>query len=397
MKSKRISWSVRKGALRLAVVVLVMVGLIVVQAPADATIPSVWGKSVCDSTTGKVTITWSVSGDTNHSSETATIKSQSIATVPTLVGQTVRGSGTVSGVQSDVRPGVYTMTVQVQWSNHHPGDLVTATSQPVKVKDDCTPPPPVAQCPDGTSPGDLNGDGVADAKDCGYTPPVSPPPPSYVCPPGTTWVDYDGDKVQEPGECPAPPEISLVGTGCSAIGQAQGKASFRLTNPNLARVTYALTLAGATQQVALEPHASVVVRFTGLEPGNYTVAVTGNNGLAVSTSVTIDRCEVGPPALWNPKAKVRAYCVTKHWGEGVAKLLNKRTTEPVRYHIVRSGKDRFVKVRAGHNRTVELHHLKVGSTVKVKAGGELLARTRVKDRCGTPPDTPTGARLAAGG
>ncbi|HEY1085985.1 MAG TPA: hypothetical protein VGE34_04655 [Candidatus Saccharimonadales bacterium] len=34
--------------------------------------------------------------------------------------------------------------------------------------------PPVNQCPDGTNPGDLNGDGVANEADCGYVPPSAP-------------------------------------------------------------------------------------------------------------------------------------------------------------------------------------------------------------------------------
>jgi len=99
-----------------------------------------------------------------------------------------------------------------------------------------------------------------------------------------------------------------------------------------------------------------------------------------------------PPAVYHPRAKVRAYCVTKHWGEGVAALMNKQSTQAVRYHIVRSGQDRIVTVRAGKNVRVELRHLRVGSVVKIKVGQLVLDRAKVKGGCSSPPDSHTGQR-----
>ena len=99
-----------------------------------------------------------------------------------------------------------------------------------------------------------------------------------------------------------------------------------------------------------------------------------------------------PPPVYHPQGKVRAYCVTQHWGEGVAALMNKQSTQAVRFHIVRSGKDRFVTVRAGKNVRIELRHLRVGSVVKIKVGQLVLDRAKVKGGCSSPPDSHTGFR-----
>lgn len=103
-----------------------------------------------------------------------------------------------------------------------------------------------------------------------------------------------------------------------------------------------------------------------------------------------------PPTVLNPKAKVHAYCVTRHWGEGIARLINKQSTQSVRYHIVRSGKDRVVTVDAGKNKTIELRHLRVGSVVKLKAYGNVLDRAKVRNGCGKTPPAHSGERTAAG-
>jgi len=120
----------------------------------------------------------------------------------------------------------------------------------------------------------------------------------------------------------------------------------------------------------------------------------GSDTLQVSYTVPGKDTSAGctPPAVFHPGGKVRAYCVTKHWGEGVAVLMNKQSTQAVRFHIVRSGKDRFVTVRAGKNVRVELRHLRVGSVVKIKVGKHVLDRAKVRGGCGTPPDSHTGFR-----
>ena len=94
---------------------------------AGATHPTVEGTAVCNTATGLFDITWKVGGDTQYSSETATIKTQSVATTPTLLEKTVQGSGFVTGLQSGVSAGTYSLTVKVQWTNHSLGDLVSKT------------------------------------------------------------------------------------------------------------------------------------------------------------------------------------------------------------------------------------------------------------------------------
>lgn len=69
-----------------------------------------------------------------------------------------------------------------------------------------TPPPPSTQCPDGTNPGDSNGDGTANQADCGYVPPTPPNPPTPTCPGGTPWVDTNmNGLMDECGTTPTPP------------------------------------------------------------------------------------------------------------------------------------------------------------------------------------------------
>lgn len=109
---------------------LLAVGLsvIAVAAPASATHPTVTGNAVCNPSTGLFDITWRVTGDTQYPNETATIKTQTQQTSPTLVGLTVKGAGYVESVQSGVGPGTYTQKIEVQWTNHAQGDLVSRSS-----------------------------------------------------------------------------------------------------------------------------------------------------------------------------------------------------------------------------------------------------------------------------
>lgn len=104
---------------------------------ADATHPTVKGTATCNPSTGMSDITWTVGGDVNYPNETATIAYQSAATTPTLIGQSVKKSGTVSAVQSGLSAGTYSFTVKVQWTNHATGDLVTKSSEPVTVSGAC--------------------------------------------------------------------------------------------------------------------------------------------------------------------------------------------------------------------------------------------------------------------
>jgi len=96
------------------------------------------------------------------------------------------------------------------------------------------------------------------------------------------------------------------------------------------------------------------------------------------------------------KATIRAHCVTRHWGEGTVMLFNKGLGVSKRFHIQRSGKDRVVTVGAHKNRRVNLTGLRVGSTVKVKADGAMLAHDKVEGGCGKAPSPHTGERAASG-
>ncbi|NYF09209.1 hypothetical protein HDC94_000365 [Leifsonia sp. AK011] len=124
-----------KKFLAITSTVLLALGLsfVAVAAPASATHPSVSGTYACNPTTGKFDITWKVTGDTSYPNETATIKSQStgsgdpVTTTPTLVGLTVKNTSYVTGVQAGVTPGNYSFKVNVQWTNHSQGDLVSQT------------------------------------------------------------------------------------------------------------------------------------------------------------------------------------------------------------------------------------------------------------------------------
>lgn len=103
-------------------------------------------------------------------------------------------------------------------------------------------------------------------------------------------------------------------------------------------------------------------------------------------------CEVSRPA-----ASVRAYCVTEHFGEGIARLSAKRSTVTEHFRIIRSGKDRVVKVRPGTVKSVALRGLHVGSIVKVVSKGKVLDRAKIHNRCSTPNVPDTGLRTKADG
>ena len=110
--------------------------VIAVAGAAEATHPVVSGTAACDPT-GVPYITWHVTGDTGYVDETATIMSARVGstgddapTQPTsLLEQSVQGAGFVEAVQSDAIAGNgYYLTVDVQWTNHETGNLVTQKS-----------------------------------------------------------------------------------------------------------------------------------------------------------------------------------------------------------------------------------------------------------------------------
>lgn len=108
---------------------------------AGATVPTVVGSAVCNPTTGLFDITWTVGGDTRYSEQTATIKEQSVATAPTLVEQSVKAAGFVTGLQAGVAAGTHSLTVKVQWTNYPTGVLVSKTGS-VTTSGECTIPTP---------------------------------------------------------------------------------------------------------------------------------------------------------------------------------------------------------------------------------------------------------------
>ena len=134
----------KRFAASTVVVLLAAIGLTVVPAvAANATIPSVSGVAKCDTSTGEWVIDWTVGSDLNpaYADQTATIVTQSRATTPTLVGQSVKGTSTVTAPERVSAAGTYTQKVEVQWTNHAAGDLVSQSGD-VVVSGTCTVPPP---------------------------------------------------------------------------------------------------------------------------------------------------------------------------------------------------------------------------------------------------------------
>ena len=123
---------------------------VAVAAPASATHPTVTGTAACNTATGSFDITWRVSGDTAYPTETATIKTAVITssvpgetpvTTTSLIGKTVKNTAYVEAVQRAATAGAsYQLTVQVQWTNHATGDLVSKTSNYVVPTGTCAAP-----------------------------------------------------------------------------------------------------------------------------------------------------------------------------------------------------------------------------------------------------------------
>lgn len=112
--------------------------VIAVAAPASATHPVVTGSAVCNPATGLYDITWTVTGDPGFPDATGEIDSQTQPTTPTLVGLTVKGTGSQQGVQAGVGPGTYSQKVVVDWGNHNADHTfeVVIPKTPACVKDD---------------------------------------------------------------------------------------------------------------------------------------------------------------------------------------------------------------------------------------------------------------------
>ena len=82
------------------------------------------------------------------------------------------------------------------------------------------------QCPDGTNPGDTDGDGDEDADDCSST----PPPTGNQCPDGTNPGDVDGDGDEDMDDCDVigpPPSSSPLG---SLAVNCKGVVTVKLDN-----------------------------------------------------------------------------------------------------------------------------------------------------------------------
>ena len=83
------------------------------------------------------------------------------------------------------------------------------------------------QCPDGTNPGDTDGDGDEDADDCSSTP---PPPTGDQYPDGTSPGDVDGDGDEDADDCDVigpPPSSSPLG---SMAVNCKGVVTVKLDN-----------------------------------------------------------------------------------------------------------------------------------------------------------------------
>ena len=141
----------RRSLLRMGmgsvILALIMTMLGAVFNSASATHPTVKGTPKCDTATGVWSIDWTVGGDPAYPNATATIKSQTLATTPTLVGKSVKNTQTVSGAQtgSVTASTTYTQTVKVQFDTHSPGSLVTQTGS-VTTGKDCKEPAKVTIC-----------------------------------------------------------------------------------------------------------------------------------------------------------------------------------------------------------------------------------------------------------
>ena len=133
-RAARTSWRKRLAA-ALTATAIAVVGLVAVPTAAFATHPSLNGKGPeCVSEAAPGNITWTLGGDTSYPKETATVVWQSVPTTPTLVGQTVKDTQTISAIQSITSAGKYDFEVKVQWTNHKKDDLVSQKAS-VRVKE----------------------------------------------------------------------------------------------------------------------------------------------------------------------------------------------------------------------------------------------------------------------
>ncbi|WP_309620446.1 hypothetical protein [Salinibacterium sp.] len=123
--------------------------LVAVAGAAEATHPVVAGTAVCNPDTQQFDITWRVTGDIGYASETATVVTERLSSdgedspvvTPSFVGAAVKGEGFVEAVQANAVPGAsYSLTVEVQWTNHDEGHLISQQSQPVTVSGTCATP-----------------------------------------------------------------------------------------------------------------------------------------------------------------------------------------------------------------------------------------------------------------
>lgn len=228
----RHSRRLRRRAVRLMVAVIMTLGVVGLGgflSVASATVPHVKGESVCNKDTGKFDVIWTISGDTGYPGETATIKTQSRVTNPSLVGKTVKDAGTTSGKEVGLDAGTYTQTVQVQWTNHAEGDLVSASGS------------------------------VTAGGDCSL--------------PAT------------------PPTVSASSEGCAKPGE-EGVATISVHNNNSSgSVTYSVGFNGASQSVDLTVAAggTGTAHFSA-EPSTYDYGVSAKDGTYITGEVTIKEC-----------------------------------------------------------------------------------------------------------
>ncbi|MEO5499129.1 MAG: hypothetical protein ABIR46_01355 [Candidatus Saccharimonadales bacterium] len=212
----------------------------------------------------------------------------------------------------------------------------------------------------------------------------APPPPPDACPdmPGTQTPGTTCTTPPPPDACPEMPGIQPPGTVCTTPPPTDACPDMPGTQTP-----------GTVCTTPPPPVTDACPNMPGNQPTG-TVCVTPTPTPVPVPTTTPTPTPTPEPVKDNPSAMVNASCVTEHFGEGVARLNNKKSGVKNTFRIVKSGPDKVVTLKASKKRSVMLTGLKVGSLVKVMSGGKLLAKTKVPGGCEPTPSPDTGFRMA---
>ncbi len=181
------------------------------------------------------------------------------------------------------------------------------------------------------------------------------------------------------------PELSVAST-CADPSAGDGTLTVTVANLNDDAITYLVVVGGNSQNVTVVGHDSADVIFTGLAPGDYSVAAS-HGALSAQTDATVDACVVVAPPQ-NPVVTLQAgACVQSGTATGMVSVnLTNPNADATQYYVTIAGVTQTIVVAGGATATLTFDNLPAGTHDVVVSGEDDTSAdaTATLAQCETP-------------